>query len=185
VPLSALTAWQALFSYGELLAGQRVLIHGGAGGVGTFAVQLARWRAAHVIATASGQNAEFLRELGANVVIDYTTTRFEEKLRDIDLVVDTIGGDTLERSWGILRRGGLLVSLPAPIATDKPEKYGVRGVFFIVESNRNELMEIARLIDAGMLRPVIAEVLPLARAREVFEHGIAGHKRGKIVLQVK
>lgn len=185
VPLSGLTAWQALFDRGGLSAGQRVLIHGGAGGVGTFAVQFARWRGAYVIATTSAQNAEFLRDLGANELIDYAVERFEEKLRDVDLVLDTIGGETLERSWRVLRRGGLLVSLPAPIPADQPLRFGARGLFFIVEPDRAELMEIAALIDGGKLKPVVAEVLPLARAREAFQHGGAGHRPGKIVLKVR
>lgn len=185
VPLSGLTAWQALFDHGGLAAGQRVLIHGGAGGVGTFAVQLARWRGAHIIATASSSNADFLRELGADEVIDYRAVRFEEAVRDIDVVLDPIGGETQERSWGVLRRGGILVALSAPVRRDAPAGYGVRGIFFIVTPNRDELSEIARLIDAETVRPVVADVLPLARAREAFERGVQGHTRGKIVLQVR
>src|SRR5207248_6540679 len=106
VPLTALTAWQALFEHAHLAAGQSVLIHGAAGGVGVFAVQLARWAGAHVIATASAHNRDFLRELGANEIIDYSTTRFEEVVHDVDLVFDTVGGDTLERSWQAVKQGG-------------------------------------------------------------------------------
>ncbi len=185
VPLSALTAWQSLFDHGGLSRGQRVLIHGAAGGVGTFAVQLARWRGAYVIATASGRDAGFVRELGADEVIDYSKARFEENVRAIDVVLDPIGGETQERSWGVLQQGGILVSLTAPIPADRPGEPSVRGVFFIVEPNREQLIEIAHLIDEGTLKPVIAEVLPLARAREAFEHGAAGHNRGKIVLKVR
>ncbi len=140
VPLSALTAWQSLFDKGRLTAGQRVLIHGAAGGVGTYAVQLARWRGAQVIATASAANADFLRELGADKVIDYTTTRFEDEVQDADVVLDTIGGDTLERSWPIIRRNGVLVTLPAPPPVGKAEHFGVKSIFFIVEPNRVELI---------------------------------------------
>lgn len=185
VPLSGLTAWQALFDHGQLAAGRRVLIHGAAGGVGTFAVQLARWRGAQVIVTASARNVEFLRKLGADQVIDYAKVRFEQWVQNVDLVLDTIGGDTLERSWGVLRRGGTLVSIVEPVSVNKPAEFGVRGVFFIVQPNRGELTEIARLIDAGTLKPVVAEVVPLARAREAFEHGAGGHTRGKIVLKVR
>lgn len=185
VPLSGLTAWQALFDHGGLAAGQRALIHGGAGGVGTFAVQLARWRGAHIIATASSSNADFLRKLGADEVIDYRAVRFEEAARDIDVVLDPIGGETQERSWRVLKRGGILVALSAPIQADVPAKYGARGVFFIVTPNQDELSEIARLIDAETVRPVVADVLSLARAREAFERGVQGHTRGKIVLQVR
>ncbi len=184
VPLSALTAWQALFVHAGLAAGQRVLIHGAAGGVGAFAAQLARWRGAHVSATASARHHEFLRELGVETVIDYRTTRFEEVLRDVDVVLDTIGGDTLERSWRVLRRGGTLVSVAAPPPPEPARDAGTRGIFFIVEPSRAQLVEIARLIDAGEIRPVLDAVLPLARAREAFERGLAGHVRGKIVLRV-
>jgi NADPH:quinone reductase-like Zn-dependent oxidoreductase len=185
VPLSALTAWQALFRHGGLEQGARVLIHGGAGGVGTFAVQLARWRGAQIFTTASRRNREFLRHLGAHEVIDYTTERFDEKLRDVDLVLDTIGGETQERSWKVLRRDGVLIALTAPVPPAKPEQYGVRAIFFIVEPSRDDLIEITRLLDSGTLEPIVAEVLPLARAREAFENGLQGHTRGKIVLHVR
>jgi NADPH:quinone reductase-like Zn-dependent oxidoreductase len=114
VPLSALTAWQALFEHASLVAGQTVLIHGVAGGVGVFAVQLAHWAGAHVIATASARNRDFLHELGANEVIDYTTTRFEDVVHDVDLVFDTVGGDTLQRSWQVIKPGGVLVTIVSP-----------------------------------------------------------------------
>src|SRR4051795_703663 len=131
VPLSALTAWQALFVHAGLAAGQRVLIHGAAGGVGAFAAQLARWRGAHVGATASARHHEFLRELGVETAIDYRTTRFEEVLRDVDVVLDTVGGDTLERSWRVLRRGGTLVSVAAEPAPEPARDPGAPGVFFL------------------------------------------------------
>src|SRR5579872_3027815 len=178
LPLSALTVWQALFEHAHLAVGQAVLIHGGAGGVGTLAVQLARWRGAHVLATA------FVRSLGADDVIDYHATPFEEMLRDIDVVLDTIGGETRERSWRVLRKGGVLVTLVSPIPAGVAEQHGVRGVFFIVSGNRGQLDQITGLVDMGKLKPILSEVLPLARAREAFEHGAAGHAPGKIVLQV-
>jgi NADPH:quinone reductase-like Zn-dependent oxidoreductase len=184
VPLSALTAWQALFDHAGLADGQRVLIHGAAGGVGAFAVQLALWRGAHVVATASSRHHDFLRELGVATAIDYRTTRFEEALSEVDVVLDTIGGDTLRRSWGVLRRGGTLISVAAPSAPEAAKEAGVRGIFFIVEPGRAQLVEIARLIDDGAIRPVLEADLPLARAREAFERGLAGHARGKIVLRV-
>ena len=184
LPLSALTAWQALFEHAHLTVGQAALIHGGAGGVGTLAVQLARWRGAHVLATASGRDTAFVRSLGADDVIDYHATPFEEMLRDIDIVLDTIGGETRERSWRVLRKGGVLVTLVSPIPAGVAEQHGVRGVFFIVRGNRGQLEQISTLVDEGKLKPVIAEVLPLSRAREAFEHGVAGHAPGKIVLQV-
>lgn len=114
VPLSALTAWQGLFEQARLVARQTVLIHGGAGGVGVFAVQLAHWAGARVIATASSRNSDFLRELGANEIIDYSTTRFEDVVQDVDLVFDTVGGDTLQRSWQVIKPGGVLVSIVSP-----------------------------------------------------------------------
>jgi NADPH:quinone reductase-like Zn-dependent oxidoreductase len=184
LPLSALTAWQALFEHAHLAAGQSVLIHGGAGGVGSLAVQLARWRGARVLATASARDTAFVHSLGADVVIDYHATLFEDTLRDIDVVLDTIGGETRRRSWRVLRKGGVLVTLVSPIPTGEAEQYGVRGIFFIVSGNRGQLDQISALVDGGKLKPVIAEVLPLARAREAFEHGAANHAPGKIVLQV-
>jgi NADPH:quinone reductase-like Zn-dependent oxidoreductase len=184
LPLSALTAWQAFFEHAQLAAGQSVLIHGGAGGVGSLAVQLARWRGARVLATASARNAAFVHSLGADVVIDYHATPFEDTLRDIDVVLDTIGGETRRRSWRVLRKGGVLVTLVSPIPTGEAEQKGVRGIFFIVSGNRGQLDQISALVDRGTLKPVIAEVLPLARAREAFEHGAANHAPGKIVLQV-
>jgi NADPH:quinone reductase-like Zn-dependent oxidoreductase len=184
VPLSALTAWQALVDHAGLNSGQRVLIHGAAGGVGTFAVQIAHLYGAHVIGTASTRNVDFVLGLGADGVVDYTKARFEGVARDVDVVLDTIGGDTLERSWRTLRKGGVLVSIVENISQERAAARGARGVFFIVKPSRSQLMEIVRLIDAGKLRPVIGKVVPLEQARQAFEHGLAGHKRGKIVLCV-
>jgi NADPH:quinone reductase-like Zn-dependent oxidoreductase len=184
VPLVGLTAWQALFDHAGLSAGQSILIHGAAGGVGSMAVQLARWAGAHVIGTASARNRDFLRELGANEAIDYTSTRFEDVLHDIDIVLDTIGGDTMERSWSVLKKGGLLVSIFSPPSQEQAKAHGVRAVFFIVRPDRAELIQIGNLIDAGQLRPVIETVLPLSEARQAFERALSGHTRGKIILQV-
>ena len=184
VPLSGLTAWQALFDHAHLSARDRVLIHGAAGGVGTFAVQFAHWRGAHVIGTASQGKAAFLRELGADEVLDYNSVRFENKVRDVDVVVDTVGGDTLERSWGVLRRGGVLVTVVGDAPEEKSAKYGVRGVSFLVQPSRIQLDKISELIDAGTIRPIIDTVFPLPRAREAYERGLQGHNRGKMVLQV-
>jgi NADPH:quinone reductase-like Zn-dependent oxidoreductase len=184
VPLSALTAWQALFDHAGLVPGQEVLIHGATGGVGSFAVQLARWRGAYVVATASAANAELACELGADKVIDYNAGRFEDKVHGADVVLDTVGGDTLDRSWGVLRRGGVLVTIVAR-PPDKPARYGVRGVFFIVKPSRAQLIEIGRLIDRGKLRPIIEATFPLGEARQAFERAAGGHNRGKIVLQVR
>ena len=184
LPLSALTAWQGLFEHADLGAGQSVLIHGGAGGVGSLAVQLARWRGARVVATTSARDTAFVYSLGADDVIDYHAARFEDTLREIDVVVDTIGDETRKRSWRVLRKGGVLVTLVSPIPAGEAEQNERRGIFFIVSGNRGQLDQISALVDGGKLKPVIAEVLPLARAREAFEHGAAKHAPGKIVLQV-
>jgi NADPH:quinone reductase-like Zn-dependent oxidoreductase len=185
VPLSALTAWQALFEYAHLGAGQTVFIHGAAGGVGVFAVQLARWAGAQVIATASAHNRDFLRELGASAVIDYTTTRFEEVVHDVDLVFDLVGGDTLRRSWQVVRQGGVLVSVVSPRPSfEEAEVRQVRPIWFVVEPNRDQLIQIGTLIDTGQIRPIIETVFPLSQARQAYEQGARGHTRGKIVLQV-
>lgn len=185
VTLSGLTAWQALFTHGKLEPGQRVLIHGGAGGVGVFAVQLARWKGAHVITTSSAANLEFLRSLGADETIDYTKTRFEDVAHDVDVVLDAVGGDTVERSWQVLRKGGAMVSIANYIPEGEPAKHGVRGLFFIVEPDRNQLREMAGLIDTGLLKVIVTKILPLARARDAFELALQAHNRGKIVLQVR
>jgi NADPH:quinone reductase-like Zn-dependent oxidoreductase len=183
-PLSGLTAWQALFDHAQLTPGQRVLIHGAAGGVGSFAVQLARWRGAHVIGTASARNLDFVRALGAEEVIDYRATRFEAALRDVDIVFDTIGGQTLERSWSVLRQDGLLITIVRPPSPTWANGREARGVFFIVEPRRDQLIELGRLIDTGTLRPMVEAVLPLAQAREAYERGAHEHPRGKLVLAV-
>ena len=182
VPLSALTAWQAFFDHAKLSAGQCVLIHGGAGGVGTFAIQLARERGARVITTASAKNEQLVRSLGADVVIDYARARFEEEIADVDVVIDTIGGDTQARSFRVVRPGGLVISLAGPIPARLLESHDARGLFFVVEPNRAELVEIARRIDSGALEVIVGQVFPLGRARQAFELGASGHNRGKIVL---
>ena len=184
LPLAALTAWQALFEHGGLVAGQSALIHAGAGGVGSLAVQLAHSRGVRVFATASGRDLAFVRSLGADIVIDHRAERFEEKVTDVDMVFDTVGGDTLERSWNVLRRGGVVVSVFAPIPPGVAEQHGARGVYFIVVGNRAQLEQIAALVDEGKVRPIIARVFPLAGAREAFEFGAASHSPGKIVLEV-
>jgi NADPH:quinone reductase-like Zn-dependent oxidoreductase len=178
-PISALTAWQGLIERTHLAAGERVLVHGAAGAVGVFAVQLARWRGAIVIGTASVHNAAFVRSLGADEVIDYRAVRFEEIAREIDVVFDTVGGDTLGRSWGILKPGGRLVTIAASVEGTSDARE--REAFFIMRPDRDQLNEIARLIDAGQLRPVVDRVFPLSLARQAFEHKAA---RGKIVLNV-
>lgn len=184
IPLACLTAWQALFDAGGLKAGQRVLIHAAAGGVGTFAVQLAKWKGAHVVGTASERNHAFLRELGADEVIDYTKTNFEEVVRDVDVVLDTQAGQTRDRSWNVLKKDGILVSILGQPSPDDAAQHGVRAAGVFVEPNQAQLGEIAKLVDSGKLRPIIETVLPLAQAARAHEMNQTLHTRGKIVLQV-
>jgi NADPH:quinone reductase-like Zn-dependent oxidoreductase len=174
-PLPALTAWQGLLDHGRLGADERVLIHGATGGVGAFAVQVARARGAHVLATASAAHLSLARELGADEAFD-ADTRFEEALEPVDLVFDTVGGERLRRSGGVLRAGGRLVS----VAEEPPDN----GVYFIVEPNRDQLTSIARLVDAGELQPAPVEVFPLASARDAFARSLERGRRGKVVLAV-
>jgi NADPH:quinone reductase-like Zn-dependent oxidoreductase len=185
VPVSALTAWRALFDLGQLQARQRILIQGGSGGVGHFAVQLAKWKGAYVIATASTKNQELLRKLGADETIDYTTQEFEKLPEKVDLVLDTIGGETQERSWRVLKKGGALLSLVQPPSVEKARRFGVRGMMCSVQPDGAQLGEIAKLIDSAKLKPVIDRILPLSEARRAHELTQDGHIRGKIVLRVK
>jgi NADPH:quinone reductase-like Zn-dependent oxidoreductase len=185
VPLSALTAWQALFIHAHLSKGQTALIHGGAGGVGSYAVQLARWAGARVITTASARHHDFLRSLGADQVIDYTTTPFEEVVHDVDVVFDTVGGESLARSWQVVKDGGVIVSVVSPRPADDPTQTRAQFVWFIVEPSGEQLRAIGDLIDAGQIQPVISQVFPLAEARAAWETAASGHARGKVVLRVE
>jgi NADPH:quinone reductase-like Zn-dependent oxidoreductase len=185
VPLAALTAWQALFEVARLGSGQRVLIHAGAGGVGHFAVQFAKWKGAYVFATASTKNQDLLRELGVDEPIDYTQQRFEDIARKIDIVLDTLGGDTQERSWQVLKKGGALLSLVQPPSAEKAKELGVRAAFVASHPNGAQLAEIAHLIDSRKLKPIVERILPLLEARRAHELSQSGHTRGKIVLRVK
>jgi NADPH:quinone reductase-like Zn-dependent oxidoreductase len=184
VPIAALTAWQGLFDAGGLRTEQKVLIHGGAGGVGSFAVQLARWKGAFIVATASGRNQEFLRNLGADLTIDYEKTRFDRLVCDADVVFDTIGGDTLKRSWKVLKKGGVLVSTVEKPSAEAAAAHGVRAMLVSTRADTAQLAEIAKLVDAGMVRPIVEAVFPLNEARRAQELSQTGHARGKIVLQV-
>ena len=184
VPLAALTAWQALFDTAELQAGQKLLVHAAAGGVGHFAVQLAKWKGAYVIGTASGKNHDFLRELGADETVDYTTQRFEDVVGKVDVVLDTIAGEAQDRSWQVLRKGGILVSILKQPSPEKAAAHEARGGYVFVQPNAAELTQIAALIDSGKLKPVVETVLPLSEARRAQELNQAGHTRGKIVLRV-
>jgi NADPH:quinone reductase-like Zn-dependent oxidoreductase len=179
IPMPALSAWQALFEHGRLVAGQRVLVHGAGGGVGAHAVQLARWRGAHVIGTASSATLGAARNAGADEVLGREAAFAD--VRDVDLVVDTVGGETLARSGSLVREGGKIVS----IAEEPPEALnGIDAVYFVVRPDGQQLLEIARLVDAGELRPAVDSVFPLAEARAAFERSLTPGKNGKVVLRV-
>jgi NADPH:quinone reductase-like Zn-dependent oxidoreductase len=184
VPLAAETAWQALFDTAKLSAGQTVLIHGGSGGVGSFAIQIAKARGAKVVATASTANQGLLKELGADVAIDYTKQKFEDIAKDVDVVMDSIGKDTLARSYGVVKKGGFIVSLVARPDPAELEKHGIRGAPMSVDPNSAELAEIGKLIDEKKIKVVVSQILPLADAAKAQEQAATGHTRGKIVLKV-
>jgi NADPH:quinone reductase-like Zn-dependent oxidoreductase len=184
VPLAATTAWQGLFDHGKLEAGERVLIHGAAGGVGHFAVQFAKDRGAYVIATALAEDAEMLRKLGADEVIDYKTQRFEDIARDIDLVFDLVAGDTQQRSWKVLKEGGRMISTVQPPSHSEAARHHAKGELFMTEADGSELTQIGRLIDNGKVSVLIQESLPLADVRRAHDHLEHQHVRGKVVLSV-
>jgi len=184
VPVAGVTAWQVLFEVAQIQPGQKVLIHAAAGGVGNFAVQLAKAKGAYVIGTASSRNQTFLGELGVDKAIDYQKTRFEDVVKDADAVLDTIGGDTQERSFKALKKGGILVSIVQPPSQDLAAKHGVRASFYGGHASSSDLTEIAKLIDSGKVKIVVDSVLPLAEARRAHELSESGHARGKIVLKV-
>jgi NADPH:quinone reductase-like Zn-dependent oxidoreductase len=182
VPLAALTAWQGLFDHGQLGEGQRVLIHGAAGGVGHMAVQFARHVGAHVIATASAHDLGFVRELGADEAIDYRGEPFEQSVKDIDLVFDLIGGDTRERSFQVLRRGGIMVSTVGEPSQAKAKEFGVRVAGFMARADASQLAQVGKLIDAGEVRVNIAKHFTLAEAAAAQDFLENEHVRGKVVL---
>ncbi|HEX4182995.1 MAG TPA: NADP-dependent oxidoreductase [Caulobacteraceae bacterium] len=184
VPVVAVTAWQMLADYADAEAGQSVLIHGAAGNVGAYAVQLARQAGLHVVATASSGDVEYVRGLGAERIVDYRTERFEDSVTGMDIVLDTIGGDTQQRSLRVLKPGGILVSVVSPVPEAAQKRYGVRAVFFYVEVTTARLMKVSELFDGEKLFPRVGTVLPLEEARTAHEM-LAGapHKRGKIVLR--
>jgi NADPH:quinone reductase-like Zn-dependent oxidoreductase len=185
VPVVACTAWQMVFEQGAIDTTKRVLVHGAAGNVGAYAVQLARRVACEVIATAFSDDLAYVKALGADRVIDVNTSRFEELLTDVDVVLDTIGGETQDRSFAVLKPGGVLVSAVASPDQQKAARHGVKALFFLVDVSSHRLEELAALIEAGELATSIGEVLSLADARIAHEM-LAGrpHKRGKIVLRV-
>lgn len=184
VPLAALTAWQGLFDHAGLTKGERVLIHAGSGGVGSFAIQFAKWAGAHVIATASGTNEALVRELGADEFVDYRTQQFEHALANVDVVLDTIGGETQERSFSLLGTGGRLVSIVGTPDAEKLAAIGATGGMFMVQPSSEQLARIAALIDEGHVQVLIDSVFPLSEARIAHEKSQSGRAKGKIVLEV-
>jgi NADPH:quinone reductase-like Zn-dependent oxidoreductase len=184
VPLVALTAWQALIDAAKLSAGQTVLIHGGSGGVGSFAIQIAKTRGAKVIATASTPNQDLLKQLGADVAVDYTKQKFEDVAKDVDVVLDSVGKDTLARSYGVVKKGGFIATLVARLDQAELDKHGIRGASISVKPNGAQLSEIGKLIDEKKIKPIISEVLPLTDAVKAQEKAAKHHTRGKIVLKV-
>ena len=184
VPLAALTAWQGLFEFAKLEAGQRILVQGAAGGVGHFVVQIAKAHGATVIGTASARNSDYLREIGVDEVIDYHAVQFEDVLHDLDVFFETVSAATAERALKVLKPGGILVSCAGLPAPEVVAQYNVRTERFLVRPEASQLVEIAKLIDAGKLKPHVDAVFPLAEAGKAHALGELGRTRGKIVLQV-
>ena len=184
VPLAGLTAWQGLFEHGKLQKGERVLIHAASGGVGTFAVQFAKWKGAYVIGTTSEKNIDLVKQLGADEVIDYKNEQFDEKLKDVDLVFDMVGSDTQKRSIKVLKNGGRLVTTVKPEETREAKDKNIHVQGYMALSKPADLAQIADLIDNGKIKPVIAKILTLDDAKEAQELSEKGHVAGKIVLKV-
>lgn len=184
VPLAAITAWQGLFDHGKLRSGERVLIHGAAGGVGHFAVQFAKERGAYVVATARSEDRDVLRKLGADEVIDYRNERFEDRVNNIDLVLDLVAGDTQRRSWKSLKKGGRMVSTLQAPAPQEGAPGGATGEAFMAKPDRRALEEIGHLIDDGKVRIIVDQTLPLESVRRAHQVMENEHVRGKLVLEV-
>src|SRR5213082_3878367 len=184
IPMGALTAWQALLDVARLQSGQTILIHGASGGVGSFAVQIAKSHGARVIATASTANQDLLKQLGADLAIDYTKTRFEDVARDVDAVLDPVGKETLARSYGVVKKGGIVMSLVARPDPAEIKKRGIRGAGISVHPDSEDLAEIAQLIDAGKIKPIVTQVLPLSEAIAAQQQAATHHTRGKVVLRI-
>lgn len=181
MPLAGLTAWHGLFEVGGLKSGQKVLIHGAAGGVGSFAVQLARRAGAIVAGTASTRNQSLLKELGVDQAIDYSTGPFEKSVSDMDLIIDTVGGETLKRSWSVLKKGGILAST---VAEPKPPTADGIGKYIANRPDAKGLRELAKAADSGALHAIVETVLPLSECRKGHEMSGSGHVRGKIVIKI-
>ena len=183
VPVGALTASQGIFDHGKLTSGQRILITGASGAVGSMAVQLANVIGAHVIGTGSGRNEEFVRGLGADEFIDYKKAKFEAEVSDVDVVFDTVGGETQDRAFQTLKRGGVLVSTVNPPSEEKAKQFGVKGAMVMVTPKPDQLAEINRLVETGKLKVRVAKVLPLAEVKKAHQLSASGHVDGKIILR--
>lgn len=184
LPLVGLTAWQALFDTADLSAGQRVLIHAAAGGVGYIAVQLAKWKGATVLGTASPWNEQFLRGLGVDQVLNYQEPDFLKDVSEVDVVLDPIGGEAREQSWAVLKPNGILVSIVGEPSAEKALEHGVRGARMLVRPNAAQLHDLAKLVDGGQLRVKVDQILPLQNAARAHQLSQTGHTQGKLVLQV-
>jgi len=185
VPLAGLTAWQALFAKGNLKKGDKVLIHAGSGGVGTYAIQIAKHFGAFVATTTSAKNAELVKNLGADLVIDYTTQKFEEELSGYDLVIDMLGGETLANSFKVLKKGGAVISIKGQDTDGLAARYGVRFEWFFMEPDGKMLAELGALISDSIVKPVIDSVFPMDRAAAAYDRLATGRAVGKIVVTVK
>jgi len=184
LPVAALTAWQGLFDHGGLQVGQKVLIHGAAGGVGHFAVQLAKWKGAFVIGTGSPENEAFVRGLGADQYINYRTTRFEDVVQDADVVLDTVGGETLERSPAATKPGGIVVTIAGRPSAEQGQARSVRMAGFSATGTRAQFDALTSLVDAGVVKPTVSAVYPLDQVQAALDKIKEGHTRGKIILQI-
>ena len=183
VPLAALTAWQA-FELGKLQSGQTVLIHGGSGGVGSFAIQIAKARGARVIATASTANQDLLKQLGADVAVDYTKPNWEATMHDVDFALMPVGGETMKKTYGVMKKGGTMLSIIAPFDEAELKKREIHGAFLSSHPNSAELAEITKLIEAGKIKPIVSQVMPLTEAAKADAQAETHHTRGKIVLKI-
>jgi NADPH:quinone reductase-like Zn-dependent oxidoreductase len=184
VPLAALTAWQALIDIGKIDKSKTVLIHGGSGGVGSFAIQIAKARGARVIATASTANQDVLKQLGADEAIDYTKPNWEETVHDVDFALMPVGGETMTRTYGVMKKGGTIATLISRADPAELEKRGIHGAPVFSHPDANELAEITKLIDAGKIKPVVTQVLPMTEAAKAVAQAETHHTRGKIVLKI-
>jgi len=184
VPMGALTAWQSLVDIAKLQPGQTILSHGGSGGVGSFAIQSAKARGAHVIATASTANQDLLKQLGADVAVDYTKTKFEDVAKDVDAVLDPVGKETLARSYGVVKKGGIVMCLVALPDRAELQKRGIHGAAISAHPDTADLTKIANLIDEGKIKPIVKQVLPVSEAIAAQQQAATHHTRGKVVLRI-